>query len=233
MAFALLNSHQRLIKAPINELDKATIVSILPFKFDDKKDTLSPGRFIIEAAKDGDFSILVIGSSSWWKELEDGQPWLEIPHSSIQMAQSVITDFCNGLFCCDMGDKMPGLFFVPGEFTKKTILTYIDSKTGQTFLEKLEKARQQQKNWYAELVRQADIMWSRSGGNPIAIDDHARLAADKLGLIKVWMQDFKSVQMINCKACGQMVNPAYPVCPTCKAIIDAKRAEELGITFAK
>ena len=215
-------------RMPINPLDKATIVSIYPEAIREFKATIFPGLFEIPAVTDSDgFELLVIGPSSWWKEMEEGQPYLEIPCSSLQVAESFIKDFSNGALGNDSGSMTPGLFFVPGEFDEFTIHRY----PGFDLL--LDRARQRQKNWFMELVQIADILWARTNGNPLAISKTARMAAEKLGLQKTWMQDFKSVEMSNCPACGAMVNPLYPVCSNCKNVINKIKAAELGLIFAQ
>jgi hypothetical protein len=231
--FPGLGDHRRrLIRAPINPLDKSTIISILPIPLHEIKPTAFPSVFDIPRAPDGGFSLLTIGSSSWWKEMEDGQPFLEIPNSSIQMAESIIMDYCNGMFCCDMHDSMPGLFFIPGAWDKNNIISFVDPVTNQSFAAKLERAKQQQKNFYLEQVKQADILWARTNGNPLAISDWSRIAAEKLGLNRTWLADFKSVELSNCKACGELININYPVCRYCHAVIDIDKATQLGIKFA-
>jgi uncharacterized OB-fold protein len=40
------------------------------------------------------------------------------------------------------------------------------------------------------------------------------------------------MQKINCKACGTLVLPNFPVCPNCKAIVDEEKAKVLNIKFA-
>src|SRR5258708_3066693 len=84
-------------------------------------------------------SLLVVGSSSWWKELDLDQPLLEITNSSIQIADSIVKDYCNGILACDMDSRMPGLFFLMGDVK----LPIIKDK----YKDKLEAARAKQKNW--------------------------------------------------------------------------------------
>jgi len=83
------------------------------------------------------------------------------------------------------------------------------------------------------LVKLADSLWARSNGNPLAISDSMRTAAKELNLEKDWMKDFRMVETVRCKACGSLLNPMFPVCPTCKAINDPAKAKELGLTFAQ
>lgn len=217
---------RRTVRAPSNPLDKSTVVSIYPKFIEERKVTLQPGFFQIPAGSYENPSVLVVGPSSWWKELDENQPLLEIPQSSIQIADSIVKDYCNGIFGCDMGDNMPGLFFLPGEWTVE--------KIKKEHKEALDEANRKQRNWFQALVKFADAMWARTNGNPLTISDDMRLAAKELNLInKEWLRDSQATELIRCKACGHLKNPAYPVCPNCKAIDDPKKAAELGLKFAQ
>lgn len=223
----------KIMRMPVNEFDKSTIVTVYPKEIHELKPTLFPGVFSIPACGGKDqFELLVVGPSSWFKEMEEGQPFLEIPTSSVQVAESVVLDYVNGILGCNMGDVMPGLFFIPGEWTKQSILKYVDKKSGKSFVMLLAEAREKQKKWFGELVKIADTLWARTNGNPLSISDDARMAAEQLGLQKSWMQDFKQMELDNCPSCGELVNKSYPVCKHCKAIINQTKANELGLKFA-
>lgn len=216
---------RRTIRGPVNPLDKTTIVSIYPAEIIETKPTISPGVFHIPAGSYDNPAIVIVGPSSWWREIDLDQPLLEIPVSSVQVADSVIKDYCNGILGCDMAGAMPGLFYVPGSFT------VVDIR--KSYKHELDAALARQRNWYSALVKLADALWARSNGNPLAISDSMRLAAREMNLTKDWMKDFKMVETVRCKACGGLLNPMYPVCPTCKAINDPAKAKELGLTFAQ
>lgn len=219
------NPHRRTVRQEINPMDKSTVVSIYPKLIHEFKRTIQPGEFIIDPGSRKNPSVLVVGPSSWWKEIDDEQPILEIPVSSVQIADSIVKDYCNGMLGCDMQDRMPGLFFIPGEYDSKTIVDKFDK------ILNLYEAKQ--RNWYTQLVKMADSLWARSNGNPLAIDDNMRMAAMELNLReKDWMKEFKMAELSRCIACGSMSNPLYPVCPTCKAITDPEKAKNLGIKFA-
>lgn len=219
-------------KIPKNPLDKCTIVSVFPESIREIKRTLFPGVFEIPAAKDNDFSILVIGASSWFKEQQDG-PILEMYCSSPDVAKSVVTDYVNGLVGYTPDIAAPGLFYCLGEYNKTTILKYVDPVTKKTFEELLTSARTRQKNWFLETVKMTDVDWARSGGNPLVVSKDAKLAADKLGMKeKPWMFNQAISEKSNCPACGFMINPAYPVCSNCKAIVNKDLAAERKIAFA-
>lgn len=217
---------RRTIRAPVNPMDKSTVVSILPKEIDETKPTIQPGRFIIKPGTYETPAILVVGPSSWWRDIDEEQPLLEIPVSSIQIADSIVKDYCNGIHACNMADVMPGLFYIPGEQTLASIK--------KSFQHELDAALKRQRAWYSLLVKLADSLWARSNGNPLAIAEDMRLAAKELGLqgTKDWMKDFQMVEMVRCKACGALKNPLYPVCQTCRAIDDPVKAKELGIVFA-
>ena len=229
---AYMSPSSRVIRMPTNELDKSTIVSLLPKMIEEYKPTIFPGRFIIPAAKKDDFEILVVTSSSWFREMEEGVPHLEIQTGSQNVARSIVEDYSNGLLACDMGDRRPGLFWIPGEYDKTTIHTYRERKIGKEFKVLLEEAKQRQRNWFEALVTMADVLWVRSSGNPLSVDDNMKMAAMYLSLEKPWTKQAQAVAMTNCKACGALVNPSYPVCANCKNVIDVKKAAELGLKFA-
>lgn len=219
------NAKRRTIRAPVNPMDKSTVVSILPKPIYERKITIQPGVFEIAPGSFEKPAILVVGPSSWWRETDLDQPLLEIPVSSIQIADSIVTDYCNGLLACDMAGKMPGLFYLPGEITMQVLKTQ--------HMNLLLKAQMTQKAWFMELVRIADIMWSRTNGNPLAISDDARLACRELNITnKPWLGDIQTAELVRCIACGSLRNPAFPVCQTCKAVVDKDKAKELNLTFA-
>lgn len=203
---------RRMIRGPVNPFDKATIVSIYPKRIEEYKWTLTPSQFIIEKGTYENPSLLVVGTACWWREIDEKQPFLEIPVSSIQVADSIINDYCNGLLGCDMGNLMPGLFFVNGELTVDMIK--------KQYQEQLDKAKVKQHKFYGHLVKLADSLWAKAHGNPLVVSDDMRMAARELGLesTKDWMKDFEKMDMVRCFACGSLKNPAYPVCATCRAI---------------
>jgi hypothetical protein len=118
------------------------------------------------------------------------------------------------------------LFYVPGTHTTESVK--------KEHMPLLLHARMTQNRWFMELIRIADIMWSRSNGNPLSISDDARLACRELNISnKPWLSDIQSMELIRCIACVSLRNPQYPICQACHAIVDKKKAEELGLTFVK
>jgi hypothetical protein len=222
----LQSTNRRVIRAPVNPLDKSTIVSILPKLISERKATISPGFFEVKPGTYENPSILVVGPSSWWREVDEHQPLLEIPVSSIQVADSIVRDYSNGLLACNMSDQMPGLFYIPGEFTVEKV------KKEHTGL--LAKAQAGQKKWFMELIRIADILWSRSNGNPLSISEDARLACREMNISnKPWLGDQQTIELVRCVACGSLRNSNFPICQTCKAVADPELAKKLNLTFVQ
>lgn len=222
----LAQMNRRTIRAEINPMDKSTIVSILPKRISERKLTIQPGQFDIAPGSFDKPSVLTIGPSSWWREVDENQPLLEITVSSVQVADSIVKDYCNGLLGCNMGDLMPGLFYIPGEVSAE--------KLKKEHLAVLTVANNKQKNWYRELIRVADILWARSNGNPLSISDDARLACRELNIEnKPWLGDIQATELVRCVACGSLRNQQFPICQTCKAIVDPEMAKKLNLSFAQ
>lgn len=213
-----------MIRSVRNPMDKCTIVSILPKEIREKKVTIEPGVFNIAPGTYEKPATLVVGPSSWWRDIDVDQPMLEIPVSSVQIAESVIKDYCNGIIGCNMADSMPGLFFVLGE---KTV-----DEVKKEYFSKLMEVKKKQENWFRILIKLADSLWARSNGNPLVIANEMRLAAQALGENnKPWIKDFTHVELIPCIACGNMRNPLYPICGSCKNI-DLKHPQAKELKFA-
>ena len=222
----LAQTNRRTIRAPINPLDKSTVVSILPKMIIERKVTIQPSTFELKPGTFENPSILVVGPSSWWREVDENQPLLEIPVSSIQIADSIVKDYCNGLLACNMSDMMPGIFYVPGDLTVE--------KLKKEHMPLLAKAQEGQRRWYLELVRIADVLWSRTNGNPLAISNDARLACKELNITnKPWLGDLQTAELVRCVACGSLRNANFPICQTCKAVADPELAKKLDLKFVQ
>jgi hypothetical protein len=216
--------HRRTIRGAVNPMDKSTVVSIYPKEIDEVKHTIQPGRFLIPAGSYENPAILVVGPSSWWRDIDEQQPILEIPVSSIQIADSIVRDYCNGVLACNMADSMPGLFYVPGQYSVKDIK--------ERFKTELEKARDRQNKLWLELINMADALWTNSDHSPRAISEDMRIAARQLGQTnKDWLRNFVMAEMVRCFACGSLKNPEYPVCAACRAI-DSNHPKAKDIKFA-
>jgi hypothetical protein len=215
-----LAPQKRVVRTHKNPLDVATVVSIFPIKVEEQKPTLDPGYFIIEPGTYDKPTLLTVGSSCWWLEPDDSK-LIEVPTSSVLVAESIVKDYCNGLLCAESGS--PGLFWVPGKIKDVIELKMKHKK-------ELDDANDKQFRWYKALVRMGDVLWSRSQGNPLAISDLMRIAAQETGdKNKPWMADFSTVTLNNCPACGALRNNDYPICQVCRTVVDPDKFKGLGL----
>lgn len=215
---------------PRNPADVTMLVSVLPKEIKEWKPTIFPGEFIIPAAIDGGFSLLKIEGTSWYlpSAIERMAP-LEIQVNSLALAQAIVRDYASAIFESN-STQGPGLFYIPGEWTEKTILGYVDRVTKHTFTNILDSVRAKQKRWFLAIIASADKEWARTNGSPIAITDDARLGAELLNLKdKPWMKDIQAAQLAPCPACGTMVNMNFAICMNCKTIVNQAKAKELGL----
>ena len=232
-----VKANQRIKRRPVNPADKSTIVSIYPRPIDEVKHTIFPGRFIIPAAKKDDFELLVIGSSSYFKEIDPDQPMLEVVQFSSDVAKAVIDDYCQAKLAVKRSEMSPGLFWIHGGYNKTTILKYQSEPAegemiGKSFKDLLAEAQKKQRSWFIELVKLGDINFSTSNGHPMSVSDEMRMACKELGFDRPWMGLVKDITKEPCRACGWLIDPAYPVCPNCKNVINHDRAKELNLKFA-
>jgi len=220
-AFALRN--KRTIRARVNPLDVCTVVSILPKAFRVYNATITPSLYEMPPGSYEKPEILHVGPASWWKETGENEPLLEIPDSSMIVADALVRDFIGGILGCDMAESLPGLFFIPGK------LTVAELKIKHKDLLDLAKTRQD--NWFNFLIDMGDVLWSSSNGNPRSISGDMRLAADMMGVkeTKPWMQNYVAAKLVPCVACGNLRNPEYPICPSCNTIVDATKYKTLGL----
>jgi len=214
-------TNKRTIRQQTNPLDKATIVSVYPKPLRATYETIQPGKFYIEAGSESNPSVLVVGPSSWWRDIGEEMPLIEIPNGSLLIAQAIVTDYCNSMIEVDEISS-PGFFYVPGELNVSEIM----DKYSKTLKETIQK----QKNWFHNLVKIADADWARSNGNPKHISDLSRMAAVELGFKdRDWMKNTVQAEKIKCVACGNLRNPEYPICPSCNRVVDVALAKKLGI----
>jgi len=214
---------RRTIRAPVNPMDKATIISIYPREITETKVTIEPGVFNIKPGSYENPALLVVGPSSWWREIDEEQPLLEIPVGSIQIADSVVKDFCNGLLAYVVDISSPGLAYVAGEHSVQGIR--------KNFLHVLDKLNTIQRQWYIELVNLTSSLWAMSNGNPRVVSGDARLAASELAMQNLdWMENFEAMEMARCLACGQLRNPKFPVCMHCHNV-DMNHPGAKNLTF--
>ena len=133
------------IRQPVNPMDKSTIISIFPKAIQEKKETLQPNTFNIAPGSYANPSILIVGPSSWFREVDEHAPLVEIPVSSIVIAKSIVDDYISGLLAFRRNAAHPGIFYMPGEY--KTIDIIKKSPVAADYLRLLANAKQIQDQW--------------------------------------------------------------------------------------
>ena len=219
---------------PRNPMDKSTIVSVFPKEIVEDKPTIFPGHFVIPAAVEGDFSLLVIDGSSYYSPSTiERMPPTEIQVNSAALAKAVVDDYLSATWLAAKGVRGPGVFWIPGAYDRVSILKYKDAD-GRTFGQLKEIAENQQKIWFGMVMDFADEIWARSNGNPRGIPDDAKIAAHYLGVAstKPWMENTVASVLEHCPSCGEMINLSYPTCKFCHAIVNTAKAKELNLVFA-
>lgn len=220
-SLAGFNHSRQTIRATPNPLDKATIVSIYPKSIREIKETISPGIFEISAGSFENPALLVVGSSSWWRDIGEGMPTVEIPNGAIYIADSFINDWIGGLPGVTDNSK-PGLFFIPGDIK----LDRVKEEYGNA----LKDCNVRQRNWFNNLLTEADKEWAKTNGNPKAISDLMKMAARELSKEdRPWMSSSVDIKKVPCVACGNLRNPSFPICPSCNRVVDVVLAGKLGI----
>lgn len=219
---SFLTQNRQATRQYVNEHDKATVISIYPVDIVEKKVTLQPMTFHVPAGSLVKPSITLIGSASWWRDINPDEPLLEIPQPASLVAQAVVEDYIIGLLAYSKGERQPGLFWVPGVVKEEELKT--------KYKPEMDRAVKMQDAWYMELIKMADSIWARTNGNPIAIADLMRLACKESNTERAWTRDFSMVQLTKCPACGAARNPEFPICGQCKTVVDPKKYKELGLS---
>ncbi len=212
---------RRTVRGPINPVDKATIFSIFPREIETDKITITPSRYVIPAGTETNPSRLVIGPASWWRDVNPDEPLMEVTENALAIAKSVVNDYVNSMIYTNPESRI-GVFYTVGDVTIPQMK--------ETMKAELANAIRRQRAWYQKQVDFADIGWARSNQNPLAISDDARLAASELKISKPWQNpNYANVALIECVACGALRNPKFPICGSCKNIVDLDLAKTLKL----
>lgn len=214
---------RRTVRAPISPIDRATIFSIWPRDIHIEKITIEPNKYLIPKGTVDTPGRLVVTPASWWREDHMNDALIEMPEDSVKIARSVVNDYVNSILYTNPECRI-GVFFIPGDISVAVLK--------DKHKEELENARRRQIVWFQRQVEAADVGWSRTNKNPLAISDDAKLAATELKLNKEWMNATNLVEMITCIACGGLRNPLFPICNNCKNIVDRPLAIKVGLLVA-
>lgn len=191
-----------------------TVVSLIPLELNEDKPQLLPSTYHIDAADDGDFTILHVKEAIHYVQnplIEEGKPGsaFKVTTSPNEMARSICEDY-KGAHIGLGSDAEPGLFWIPGKLSKKDVK--------DRYKKKLEEAKRKQLNWFRNLCALADADWNKNH-NSLAVSDLQRAAAKALGIKKDWVE-VRVAETKECPFCTISVPPNAIVCPNCKEVLD-------------
>lgn len=198
-------------------MSKSTIVSLVPFDIHENKPVF-PGDFFIPGARENDFEILVVDNATSFKYIDENRGTIKLLVESEELAKAIVEDYENSQVARHDG-LGPGIFFVPGEYTKDGIRL--------KFKAELKVARDKQNKWFESLIRLADDDWEKTRQHR-AISDLQRYAAKALNLERPWLIEPK---MSKCPACKVTVEEGAIICSNCHAVLDKEAYEKMQ--FAK
>lgn len=197
-----------------------TIVSYLPYPVCEKKPSVIPEEYRIAPSDTKTPTVLVVEVAKSILYRGFDQPNFPITIPAEELAEDIIKSFSISVLGYSENAK-PGLFWVPGNVSAKDV--------ERLFPKEVAEAKRLQNRWFLALVKMADDEWSRNKQHKM-ITDIQRIAAKSLGLSnKEWLVMPDPVQMVKCPACFSFIEEGTVKCKYCGAILDMKKAQELGL----
>lgn len=198
----------------------ATVVSYVPYKIRETKPSVIPEEYIIPASDGKIPSILVVETAKTVVYRGFDQPNIPVPIPAEELAADIIKGFVTSQLEY-AEDAKPALFWVPGKVSAKEVETQFPAQVAE--------AKKFQNRWFLRLVKRADDDWAHTKQHKL-ITDIQRVAAKNLGLnTKEWLVMPDPVEMIKCPACFSFIENGTIKCKYCGAILDMKKAAELGL----
>lgn len=204
--------------------DVATVISLLPVRLEEKKPGLYPGTYIIPAVTErGGFNCLIINEAVHYVPQLEHAPYQAVTPPG-EIAKSIVSDY-NEAVLGRGEDAEPGLFWTYGEYSRD--LAKIELR------DEIHKAAVQQRNWFVNLVRIADIEWAKAPNNHNVITDLMRHAAKALGLEKEWQIDPENLALIYCPACHNNISSKAVVCGSCGCVVKPEEYKQFQFANVK
>jgi hypothetical protein len=187
-----------------------TVVSILPFAIREDMPHIHPNLYTMDPAPKDGFSTLVIKDGLDRVYAGDGKHV-----ERIVLAKEIADNLVRMSTSSQMGvgeNAAPGLFVLEGKVSPEAI------KTNHS--DKLKEAQVRQRNWYKNLLRDADDMWTKYHQHRMISDVH-RFACTALGQQREWnvIIDTDNGPQF-CPACGGTLPSATVTkCLHCQTVI--------------
>jgi len=200
---------------------QATIISVFPFETVEIKPGLARGYFKLPACpEDKDFIVHHFEDSFFTLRLPATTQHINVPVTSIQIARSIVRDFCMSHVCATH-DAHPGMACLEGKITAPEVISKYKSV--------VEDIQAKQIRWFEELLKQAQNDWEQFHNQGL-ISFHQRYAARKLNYDAPWLIDYNpAAELKECPACFENIHIKAIRCPKCLAILDMKKAAEFGL----
>lgn len=161
----------------------ATVISVYPFEVKAAKPGMVPPEFTIPAAPKDDISILNVPFCDVYIYIDSDRGQMAMKEFAGTVARSIVQDYVTSQFCYNGENCQPGLFWVPGRYTKEEIK--------ELFAEEIKKARNAQQEWFKRLVMDADDSWNKTKRHS-NISEMQRVAVRQLGIKRDWVIDYVS-----------------------------------------
>lgn len=202
----------------------STVISFVPFRINEEKPGLLPPRFFIPPSDMKVPQLLKIGTCYHYVYLDEARPQLRVPDPSDQVAKSIVEDYISSQLAID-DIARPALFWVPEDIGEALIVKV-------RFKELVEELLERQKKWFLNISMLADNDWNRYHQYNV-VSDMQRKCAEIIGWRAeehAWMVPGKTMNAMNCPACGTSISKDLAVCPNCSVILDKEKAK--GLEFA-
>lgn len=203
---------------------KCTLVSFAPYPIEEKRPSVVPYQYNLDASDGKIPSILVIENAK--------TPLPQILTSNTFSVPIPAEDLANDLIENHIKsqpeyaeDAYPAFFWLPGSLTAKEVLSQHPDTVKLNI--------QRQINWFTRLVKAADDMWARNKQRRL-ISDKYIFGCQKLGLKREWAElslmnePAFTIQMISCPWCTYSVPEQAIVCMNCKNPIDKVKYAQLA-----
>lgn len=216
--------------------DKATVVSMYPFKIHDFKPGLVPNTFDIPAADvaKGEMQLFPVSAARFpvYLDAQRGSIWVTVP--ALILAQSIVFDYVTAKLGYENGEgdendlknyipgSKPAIFFVPGTPNKVEIL--------EKYKARVELAKAEQINWFRKLITIADDDFTRYKQHRL-ITGLQRYAANYLNLDREWSVNITPEDFKPCLACGNRIRKEAIRCEHCGTVLDAERFKKLNLAM--
>jgi len=209
------------------EVPSTTVISLVPFKIEEVKPGMTPSKFFIDPAPENSFSCLLVTRCQHGVYLDEYRPVLIVPTPPEDVAEAICFDYKKGQLELSIGVAEPGLFWVPGDYSKKEKHDELQA----IYAEDFRHAGKLQVEWFKALVTKADDAWGKFHQRAM-IPQITKIAASRLKLERDWLLDAEvKAAMSECPVCFSKVHPQAIICRGCQNIL--KPAEYAKYQFAK